>query len=149
MMEKEKMYLKTITAKARKFYVGEAALHIAKLLRDNCVSLQTRCLVVQEGYENAYTALAYQYNFERDDSYDAILSDMQLAAQMQFNMLPAFVQELLQREYGDTEKDRTKFCKAALLKTITLIRNDKKAAALEAIKKSTMRKFRFEVFPAT
>ncbi len=135
MMEKEKMYLKTITAKARKFYVGEAALHIAKLLRDNCVSLQTRCLVVQEGYENAYTALAYQYNFERDDSYDAILSDMQLAAQMQFNMLPAFVQELLQREYGDTEKDRTKFCRAALLKTVTLIRSDKKAASLEAIKK--------------
>ena len=60
---------------------------------------------------------------------------MQLAAQMQFNMLPAFVQELLQREYGDTEKDRTKFCKAALQKTITLIRNDKKAATLEAIKK--------------
>ena len=52
-----------------------------------------------------------------------------------FNMLPAFVQELLQREYGDTEKDRTKFCRAALLKTVTLIRNDKKAATLEAIKK--------------
>ena len=91
--------------------------------------------MVQEGYENAYTALAYQYNFERDDSYDAILGDMQLAAQMQFNMLPAFVQELLQREYGDTEKDRMKFCRAALLKTVTLIRNDKKAATLEAIKK--------------
>jgi len=134
-MEKEKMYLKTITDKARKFYVGEAAMHIAKLLRDNCVSLQTRCLVVKEGYENAYTALAYQYNFERDDSYNAILSDMQLAAQMQFNMLPEFVQELLQREYGDTEKDRIKFCKSALQKTATLIRNDKKAATLEAIKK--------------
>ena len=76
-MEKDKMYLKTITDKARKFYVGEAAMQIAKLLRDNCVSLQTRCLVVKEGYENAYTALAYQYNYERDDSYDAILSDMQ------------------------------------------------------------------------
>lgn len=129
------MYLKTITDKARKFYVGEAAMHIAKLLRDNCVSLQTRCLVVKEGYENAYTALAYQYNFERDDSYDAILSDMQLAARMQFNMLPEFVQDLLQREYGDTEKDRIKFCRAALQKTITLIRDDKKAATLEAIKK--------------
>lgn len=134
-MEKDKMYLKTITDKARKFYVGEAAMHIAKLLRDNCVSLQTRCLVVKEGYENAYTALAYQYNFERDDSYDAILSDMQLAARMQFNMLPEFVQDLLQREYGDTEKDRIKFCRAALQKTITLIRDDKKAATLEAIKK--------------
>ena len=78
-MENEKMYLKTITAKARKFYVGEAAMHIAKLLRDNCVSLQTRCLVVKGGYENAYTALAYQYNFGRDDSFEAILSDMQLA----------------------------------------------------------------------
>lgn len=134
-MEKDKMYLKTITDKARKFYVGEAAMHIAKLLRDNCVSLQTRCLVVKEGYENAYTALAYQYNFERDDSYDAILSDMQLAARMQFNMLPEFVQDLLQREYGDTEKDRIKFCRSALQKTITLIRDDKKAATLEAIKK--------------
>ena len=107
------MYLKTITGKAWKYYVGEAALHIAKLLRDNCVTLLTRCLVVQGGYENAYSALAYQCNYERDDSYDAILSDMQFAACMQYNMLPEFVQELLQREYGDTEKDRIKFCKSA------------------------------------
>ena len=134
-MEKEKLYLKSITAKARKFYVGEAAMHIAKLLRDNCVSLQTRCLVVEEGYDNAYTALAYQFNFKRDDSYDAILGDMQLAAQMQFNMLPEFVQELMKHEYGEAEKDRIKFCRAALQKTVTLIRNDKKAATLEAIKK--------------
>lgn len=60
---------------------------------------------------------------------------MQLAAQMQFNMLPEFVQELMKHEYGEAEKDRIKFCRAALQKTVTLIRNDKKAATLEAIKK--------------
>ena len=134
-MISDRLYVNYITNQARKFYIGETAMHVAAVLQENCVSDHTRLLLQQEGYANAYTALAYQHNYTRDDSYEAILSDMKMATKMQFALLPDFVRRMLSREYGDTKVNRADFCKEAYRKALTLICNDTQAANEEAKKR--------------
>ena len=135
-MKNEKLFIKRITAKVIKFYIGDTAMRIADILRENCVSERTRLLVMQHGYDNAYTALAYQCNFKRDATYDAILDDMQLVTKMQFTLLPNFVHQLLQHEQVSSTKQKLEFSKAVLQKAVSLIGTDIFAANDEALKKA-------------
>ena len=136
-MENEKIFIKSIAEKVRKFYIGDTAMRIAEVLRDDCIREQTRWLVQQAGFANAYTALAYQCNYERDDSYEDIIDDMKMATRMQYTLLPEFVHEML--EYGQKDKSREEcrnaFCDAAFQKAMTLISNDVRTANYEAAKR--------------
>lgn len=135
-MKNEKQFLKRVTNKVIKFYIGDTAMRITDILRENCVSENTRLLLEQHGYENAYTALAYQYNFERDDTYPAILGDIQLITKMQFATLPNFVHQLLQHEQTAGKDQKLAFCKSVLQKALTLIGTDSFAANDEAVKRA-------------
>ena len=91
----------------------------------------------QAGFANAYTALAYQCNYERDDSYEDIIEDMRMATRMQYTLLPEFVHEMLEygQKDGSREECRNAFCDAAFQKAMTLISNDVRTANDEAAKR--------------
>ena len=61
-MENEKIFIRSIADKVKKFYIGDTAMRIARVLRDDCIREETRWLVQQAGFTNAYAALAYQCN---------------------------------------------------------------------------------------
>lgn len=136
-MENEKIFIRSIADKVKKFYVGDTAMRIARVLRDDCIREETRWLVQQAGFTNAYAALAYQCNYERDDSYEEILDDVRMATRMQYTLLPEFVHELLEHGQPDESREdcRDEFCNAAFQKAMTLIGNDVRTANDEAAKR--------------
>ncbi|MBQ3366678.1 MAG: hypothetical protein IJG43_08350 [Acidaminococcaceae bacterium] len=134
-MKKEKVMLQNITDRVKKYFIGEAAMHIVEMLQKNCVSDATRHLIKMDGYDNAYTALAHQLSFGPNESCEAILDDMDFAAKTQFAMLPNFVHNIMEYECANTEENRSHFCKSAFHKALTLISNDDNAANQEEDKK--------------
>ena len=124
-MKKEKVMLQNITERIKKYFIGEAAMHIVEMLQKNCVSDATRRLIKMDG----------QLSFGPNESCEAILDDMDFAAKTQFAMLPNFVHNIMEYECANSEENRSHFCKSAFQKALTLIYSDDNTANQEEDKK--------------
>ena len=130
-MNKEKVMLHNTTEHIKKYFIGEAAMHIIEMLQEDCISDTTRYLIAKDGYDNAYNALAHQHTFGYRDSSDAIMSEIRFLANTQFTTLPGFVRNLMEYECPNPKENRLHFSSNVFQKAVTLICNDTVAAKRE------------------
>ncbi len=134
-MKKEKVMLQNTTEHIKKYFIGEAAMHIVEMLQDNCISDTTRYLISKDGYDNAYNALAHQHAFGYKEACDAIMSDIRFIANTQFITLPGFVRNLMEYECPNPKENRLQFSSNVFQKAVSLICNDTDAANREEEKR--------------
>jgi hypothetical protein len=125
-----------LAEKIEEYFIEEGAKSVAKQLKEYCCTDYARKMVAEDGYDNAYNALAYQCNYEHTESYDALISEIHYIADQLFFWLPEFVITLLEYEFGREEEGREHFCNSVFRKTLALVGSDAKTANLEAEKKA-------------
>ena len=134
-MNKEQALIKKHTKIIRKYFISKTAKIIIVALKGDYISDYTIDLITSEGYSDAYTALAHQCVYVRNDSYAAIVSEMKYIAKSEFEDLPDFALELMKYECADSEKIRLRFCNEVLRKALSQAGKDVTTAKNAAKKK--------------
>ena len=138
-MNNEQALLKKHTKIIRKYFINKTAKIIMVALKGDYISDYTLDLITKEGYSDAYSALAHQCVYVRNDSYAAIVSEMKFIAESEFEDLPDFALQLMKYECADSGKIRLRFCNEVMRnalsqagKDITTAKNEAKKKLLEA-----------------